>query len=214
MPSTLRPLITLALVLQGAPAMADACLDEVRAFYAQHLDPFARRPHRTVTQVYNPDGTPQRIFDAVIESPMRTIAGVAAESHYTLAIDSGVWNGPTHDGPWTDAGAGLPEDRDAVMRLEHQQRTANLRDAACNGMVERDGRMLLNYAFSTQSDPDPDRGGYFYGATHSLFVDPDTMEPQVWEMTAFVNPWSQAPGMDRHVVTFTYDDGIRLTAPE
>ena len=87
---------------------------------------------------------------ALFDGPLKTIAGVAAENHFTMAIDRDLWNGPSLDGPWTGVDYQFPEGREEQMRAALAQNRANLTDTACHGT--EDG--LLHYTWRTQTDKD------------------------------------------------------------
>ncbi len=193
-----------------AGAAADACRDEIAALYdGGALDAFARPPHRQVVEQYAADGTLTRTGLNLIETPLRTIAGDEAASHFTMAIDRDLWNGPTTEGPWTDLGYQMPDGREVGVRRGMAQEQANLTDTACHGTTDEG---LIHYTYRTQLDPDD--GGMFYGALTDLYVDPASGWPARMVQTEFINSWTEGVSEERHVIDFTYDDSIRVTAPD
>ncbi|MAQ81817.1 MAG: hypothetical protein CMH12_01135 [Maritimibacter sp.] len=200
----------LAALLLAAPAVADPCLEEIAALFDDGgaMDPFARPPLHQFTQEYDTDGNPTRLNEALFDGPLKTIAGVAAENHFTMAIDRDLWNGPSLDGPWTGVDYQFPQGREEQMRAALAQNRANLTDTACHGT--EDG--LLHYTWRTQTDKDAT--GMFYGGLTDAWVDPDTGLMMRMEMTEFVNSWTEGTDMARHEVRFEYDPSISVTAPE
>ena len=120
----------LAALLLAAPAVADPCLEEIAALFDDGgaMDPFARPPLHQFTQEYDTDGNPTRLNEALFDGPLKTIAGVAAENHFTMAIDRDLWNGPSLDGPWTGVDYQFPQGREEQMRaaLAQNQPTAEI----------------------------------------------------------------------------------------
>lgn len=204
----------LALLANPQPARAGECADEVRALWDEGgaMDPFARPPHRTTNTVHDADGTVLRVYDSVIETPLRTISGVRG-THMTMAIDNDAWNGPDVDGPWT-AIQGLPGDRRAGLEADRIQRRANLSDVQCPGLVARDAETYLAYGYTTRNDPDEAMGGFWYGSTDMVYLDPESRLPMIIEMTDFVTSFAPEPNPERHVVVFDYDPSIKVNPPE
>lgn len=208
------PALLVSLSLPVTAAAADDCLDRVRALWdaGGAMDPMARPPHRTVNTVHDGDGNVQRVFDSVIETPLRTISGVRG-THMTMAIDNEAWNGPDVDGPWT-ATPGLPGDRRAGFETDRIQRQANLTDATCPEPVERDGATYEVYGYTTRNDPNEAMGGAWFGSQDTVYLDPETGLPMIIEMTGFVSSWAPEPNDERHVIVFDYDPSIKVTAPQ
>lgn len=209
-------LATLAASLAPVAASAeDACLESVRALWAEGgpLDPYQRPPHRTVNTIHDADGAVSRVFNSVIETPLRTISGVRG-THMTLAVGNDVWNGPDVDGPWEKQPQGFTGDRRAGHEADRMQRQANLSDVACLGLVERDGVTYEAYSYTTRSDPNPDMGGAWYGSSDTVYVGPESGQVEMMEMGTFVSSWAPEPNGERHVIVFSYDPTIKVIAPE
>ena len=202
------------LFLAAAPVHADACLDEVRAMHAADLDPFARPAYRMENTVYAADGSVVRVFDSWIETPLIAMSGVRGAGLYALIRDRESWTGPTPEGPWTKAPALLPEDRRATAERMHDEETANLQDVACLGSVERDGQSWLAYRYTTRTDPDPTMGDNWFGATTTVYLDPETRLPGLFEQEAMVSKWAPEPSTERFVIVFDYDPDMALPNPE
>ena len=198
----------------AAPALADDCETQVRALWDQNgsLDAYQRPPHRTATTMFDADGNVTREFTAIIETPLRTIAG-ASGTHMTLAFDNDVWTGPTEQGPWT-AQQGFTGDRRAGHEASRMQMQANATGFACHGMVERDGVSYTSFSYTTKTDPDEAMGGSWYGSTDTIYLDPATRQVMIWEMGEFRSSWATEPNGDHHLVIYTYDPAIKVSAPE
>lgn len=202
------PLFALALAA-ASPALGDACRDEIAALYdGGALDPFARPPHRQTVQQFDANGTPTRTNLNLVETPLRTIAGVNGEQ-FTMAIDRDLWNGPTPEGPWTALGYQMPDGREEGLRAGMAQEAENLTDTLCHGTTDAG---LVHYTYRTQTNPDAQ--GMFYGARYDTFVDPASGMPARMEMTEFVNSWTEGVSGERHVIDFEYDPGLRVVAPD
>lgn len=202
-----------ALAIFAGAAEAESCLDTIRDLYSTTLYAYDRPPYRSEKTVYDPDGTVLHVFVSTVESPLRTKSGVRGDA-VALVIDRQVWTGPGPDGPWTEAPSNFPADRKAAHDRAHKQQLENITDPVCEGAVEMEGDTLLKYAFSTQTEPDPDQGGLFLGERSTVYIDPDTRRVMRWEQTDFVTPWMAEPDHARHVTTFTYDPEIRVDPPD
>ena len=201
-------------VFAATTAVADDCEAQVRALWDQGspLDAYQRPPHRTATTMYDADGNVTREFTAIIETPLRTIAGIEG-THMTMAVDNDVWSGPTEQGPWA-AQQGFTGDRRAGHEAGRQQMQANAENFVCHGMVERDGVSYQAYGYTTRTDPDESMGGAWYGSTDTVYLDPETRQVMIWEMGEFRSSWATEPNGDHHLVIHTYDSSIKVMAPE
>ncbi len=208
------PAAILAAALAALPpaiAAADACRDEIAALYdaGGALDPFARPPHRQHVREFGADGAELRVGLNLFETPLRTIAGIPAESQFTMAVESDLWNGPSIEGPWQKLDFQAPEGRGDAMRASMEEERANLTDTECHG-PDADG--LLHYTYRTRTDPDSN--DVFYGALSDLWIDPETGQAMRMEKTEFVNSWTEGIAPGRQEITFEYDGNIRVTPPE
>lgn len=213
MPS--RTLAAAAVAILAAPAaQADPCRDEIAALYdGGTLDSFARPAHRQTKRVYSPEGDLKYTFDAVIESPLAIRSGVQGSGNYMMAIGNRTWMGPGLDGPWTQS-MDMPGDMEAAQRQVVASQQANLTETECPGLTERDGKTYLTYRFRTRTDPNPDRGDSWWGSLDTVFLDPDTKQVVVWELSEHVSSWSPEMNREVHVIEFDYDTDIAVTPPE
>lgn len=211
----MRPFLVLcwALCWVVSPAIADTCRDEIAALHdGGALDPFERPPHRFDTVVTGADGGLRWEMHTVFDTPLRSISGLRGGT-FTLMIDDRTWIGPGPDGPWTEAPNHNPADMAAFHRKTRDQQAANLRDTACLGLVERDGQSLLAYRFTTQTDPDPDQGGSYFGATYTAFVGAGLGRLVRLEQRGQFSHFQPESGTDTWVSTYSYDPDIRLVPP-
>lgn len=213
-PKVFRVLAASALIGLPGIALSEECLDEVRALWNEGgpLDPYQRPPHRNTNTVRDADGNVTRVFDAVIETPLRTIAGVR-DTHMTLAIDNDVWTGPGVEGPWTPQ-QGFTGDRRAGHEAQRLQLQANATDIVCHGMVERDGATYLAYGYTSKTDPDEAMGGSWFGSTDTVYLDPESRQVMIWEMGNFKSSWAPEPNGETHSFVYEYDPTIKVTRPE
>ncbi len=196
------------------PAIADACRDKIAALYdGGTLDSFARPKHRQVKRVYSPEGGLQYVFDAVIESPLAIKSGIRDSGQYFMAIGNKTWIGASLDGPWS-ASNDMPGDMEAAQRQVVTSQQANLEDTECTGLTERDGKTYLTYRFRTKTDPSPERGNSWWGSHDTIWLDPETRQVAIWELTEHVSSWAAEMNHERHVITFEYDPEISVTAPD
>lgn len=194
-------------------ALADACMDEVREVFQTHLNAFERPPFRSERIHFSPDGVKISGFTNVVQSPLRGISLVHGDIA-ALSVDQQLWVGPTVDGPWTISPDMLPADRLASMESGFKQELANLVEPECNGMVERDGKTYLNYVYTTKTDPEEAQGGLWFGATNSVFLDPETKLVMIWEQTDFISSFSSKSNPEKSVETFVYDETITVDPPQ
>jgi len=205
-------LLALFAVFDSGEAHA-ACLDEVKALYANELNAYDRPPYRAVKIYYDVDGNKKSGFDHIVETPLRTISFVHGGSA-ALTIDRDAWTGPTSEGPWTKSAANFPKDRRETHERIARESIANMTDAKCGGSVEIDGKPLLHFGFTTKSDPDPEQNGQWFGAKEDVYLDPDSKRVMRWEQANFISSWSKDISRERTVQTFEYDETIKVNPPE
>lgn len=201
--------ITLMFLCVPGLALADPCKEEIAELFDGPLDPFQRPPHIQTVQIFDATGAEVRVMTNYIETPLRTIAGVPAESYFTMAVDRDIWNGPSPEGPWTANPAQMPEGREEGLRDTYAQLKANLTDTECHGA---DDAGNLRYTYRSQTDPDPTGG--FFGSLDTVTVDAGSGQVIRFEMREFVNAWTDGVSKDRHVIEVTFDPEIRVTPPE
>lgn len=199
---------TICLSLPAAPALADACRDQIAALYDGPLDPFQRPPHRQEVQMYDAEGNATRLMSNTIETPLRTIAGETATNYFTMVIDRDMWNGPSPEGPWTSLGMQTPDGREEGLRRAYAEQRENLTDTVCHGTGD-DG--LIRYTYRTKTDLDAN--GVFYGGLDTITIDPVHGQIVRFEMTDFVNSWSEGVSKERHDIEVIFDPTIKVTAP-
>jgi hypothetical protein len=190
-------------------ASADACRDEIAALFAGPLDPFQRPAHRQITTVYDPTGTEIRQMLSLVETPLRTIAGQPSQNWFTMAIDQNVWNGPSPDGPWTNAGAQMPSDRADAMKQVLEDQIANLSDTSCHGS---DASGLIRYTYRTVTNPDA--SGSYFGSLDRVTLDPNIGQIVEFDRTEFINPWTEGISMERWLIKVEFDPSIAVNPPE
>ena len=204
-----RPALAAALTALSTPVLADACHDEIAALFDGPLDPFQRPPHMQIVRALDSEGNETRVFHNTIETPLRTMSGTRTENWFTLAVDRDMWNGPSEEGPWTKNAAQMPEGREEAMRTAYAQQRANLTDTVCHGETDEG---LLHYTYRTQTDPDATGG--FYGSLDQIWLDPDSGQIVRFELTEFVNAWSEGVSQERHLIEVVFDPTIKIDPPE
>lgn len=204
----MRVLTLFALI--ATPAAAD-CTAEIQALYDDGgaNNAFTRPPHHQVQIIFDPDGNETMRFESRVETPLRTLAAVGTDC--TLAVEDQYWTGPCWDGPWSLGGA-LPADRGAGIRTAMVEQQANVTEAECLGTVDLDGKEALMYRWRTQTNPDA--AGGVSGEQATAYVDPETGRWLQWEARDIINPWQPEPTGEMTITTFTYDESIRVTAPD
>lgn len=215
-----RGLATLAFAAQciaiglTETARADDCHDEVSALYdGGTLDSFARPAHRQIKRVFSAEGDLKYIFDIVVETPLATIAGIRDGGQFIMAVGNNTWMGPTLDGPWT-AGTDMQGDMEAAQRQVVTSQQKNLKDVECLGLTERDGATYQTYRFRTKTDPSPERGESWWASYDTIWLDPETRQVAIWELTEHEASWAPETNMEVHVIEFEYDPAIRVAPPE
>ncbi|MDJ0826283.1 MAG: hypothetical protein QNJ16_12335 [Rhodobacter sp.] len=205
----MRPFLILIVLLAGQSVAADTCRDEIAALYDGPLDPFQRPPHRQIVQQFDAEGNPTRAYRNTVETPLRTIAGEPAAGFFTMAIDRELWNGPSETGPWSKNPAQMPEGREATLRQQYADQRENLTDTVCHGITAEG---LVHYSYRTQTNPDATGG--FFGSLDQIWLDPEIGQIVRFEMTEFVNPWTEGVSQDRHVIEVEFDPVIQVAPPE
>jgi hypothetical protein len=209
------PVVMAALTAAPQTARADACLDEVKALFANEMHPFNRKPYRSIKTVYSPEGQEQLVFDNIIEAPLETISGNRG-GPFGLVIDREIWTGPTQEGPWTPSPvpSTFPEDRRAAYEAQHALMLANMGDAVCHGEVELDGKTLIHYEYKVHPPKDRDSVKLWGAESDKIWLDPETRQVMRWEQTDFETSFLPGVSKERHVVVFEYDDSIRVDPPQ
>jgi hypothetical protein len=211
-----RLLLSLALLaaLAPIPALADACTDEIAAlFHGGALDPFTRPPHMIETTTRDASGAVQYEMLTLWDTPLRSLSGMKGQM-VTLMIGPDTWIGPGPQGPWTKAPNQNPPDMAAFQAAIRDQLAANLRDTACPGQTTLDGQTFTTYRFTTQTDPNPDQGGSYFGAAYTVYISPETGLLAREDQTGAFAHYQPAPGTDTTVALYSYDPALQLAAPD
>lgn len=207
-------LLTMALVVPQ-PAIADACLDEVRDLFRNEMDAFNRQPYVSVKTVFGEDGSEQLVFDNIVENPLETISGNRG-GPFGLVVDREVWTGPTQKGPWTPSPTppSFPDDRKASYDAQSAQMLASMGDAVCHGEVELDGAQFIHYEYSVHPPEDKTALPYWAAERNKIWIDPQTRQAARWEQTDFQVSFLEGISKERHVFVFEYDETIRVDPPQ
>lgn len=210
----MRHFLVLGLIGLSGPALADACTDTVKALFAGGpLDPFAQSAYFYDTTVLDADGAVKMEYYTVFDTPVKSMNGLKGHTMY-LNIGNRTWSAPSPEGPWTElpnAFAGDPEDFQRDIR---DQLAANVRDAKCNGTITHGGKTYTRFQFISQTDPNPDQDGSYFGSAYTVFIDPETNLLMRQENTGQFSHFQTEPGTDTWVRAFTYDPSIKLTEPD
>lgn len=198
----------------AAPARADACRDSIVALFAGGaLDPFAQPPQWRQTETFDAAGNSLRVYDTLIETPVRQIGGIRGAGRYMMTLGADTWSAPAMEGPWTPAGRMQVADPEAAQRAVPRSMAANLSEAECPGEVEVGGRGLVEFRFRTRVDPDPDRGESWWSTKDRVWIDPATGRLQFWEQTEMRASWAPEVSGERVVISVAYDPTWRVTLP-
>ena len=189
------------------------CLAEIKALFQGELNSWNRRPYRSEKTVFDVNGAKIRIFDNIVQTPLRTISGVR-DGPMALVIDRDTWTGTSADGPWTKAPNQLPEGRKAAHAKFLEASINGMSNAKCNGVKNIDGRSLLNYSFHIKTEPDAQRGGMWLADQNAVYLTPETKEVVRWEKTDFQSSWAPQVNKELHVELFEYDNSIKIDRPE
>jgi hypothetical protein len=208
------PLIAVATLCLALPpaAHADSCTEEIKALFSEGpLDPFVQPPYQYDMVVYDAAGAVKLEYITTFDTPMRAMNGLKGQTMY-LSIDRQTWSGPGPDGPWTELPNSLPEDLEGFHKATRDALAANLSEAECLGVVEKDGASLVAYRYKTQTGPNPD--GTYFGATYTSYIDPETNRLVLQEEIGAFAHYQPAPGTDVTIKTYRYDGDFTLSAPE
>jgi hypothetical protein len=213
MPKFLSLLIPFCVAIALAhPAFATSCRDEIVALYdGGPLDPFVQPPYRYETTVTAADGTVKYEYITFFDTPLRSMNGLKGQTMY-LVIGRDTWSAPGPEGPWTPTQNSLPEDMEGSQRAIRDQHAKNVTDAECLGKLDRDGATYVVYRFTTQTDPGDD--GVFFGANHTVFIDPEVNRMMIQEQRGFFAHYQTEPGTDISVAVYTYDPSFAISVPE
>jgi hypothetical protein len=196
----------------GTTARAD-CLDEIGTVYATDLDATTWTPYRSVRIHKNAEGETLYGFDITFETPERMITATHGRTA-VLMVERETWTGPGPDGPWTKAPNQLPENPRATYERLHAERTANLSDAGCHGVVEVEGEQFLHYSYTTRTDPDASQGGTWFGGHEDAYLDPETRDLVRLVVSDIVAHYKPEPDGETFTEVYSYDPTIRVAAPE
>ena len=205
--------VTLALALAPLQVSADDCTAKIAAaFKGGALDAYQRPAHRHEKQVLNAEGEVTFTFLSIVQTPLRTIAGLKG-GDMTLSIEDKTWTGQTPDGPWTVSENNMPKDRIAWHLALQAQQAKNLSKTECEESITREGAEYERLHFTTQTDPNPDANNAFFGGTTTAYIDPATQQVMRLEVTGLFSSWLPEPGTDTHITRFSYDPSIVLNTP-
>lgn len=205
--------LSAAFLIAASPAHSDDCTAKIAAaFNGGALDAYQRPAHRHEKQVLNAEGEVNFTFLSIVETPLRTIAGLK-HGDMTLTIDDQTWTGPGPDGPWAASENNMPKDRKTWHLALQAQQAKNLTKTDCERSVELDGTTYEMLRFTTQTDPNPDANNAFFGGTTTAYIDPNTQNLMRLDVTELFSSWLPEPGTDTHITRFTYDPSIRVNTP-
>jgi hypothetical protein len=205
----------LLLVTAPQTAIADACHEKISVMFdGGPLDPFVRTPHRLTNTVTGADGTFVRRYLTRWQTPFRSVSGVEGGGLFALVIDADSWTGPSLDGPWTKAPNSLPPNHNDVRRAQHAQEKANLKEVSCPGSQDLDGATYEVVSYVTQTDPNPEMNGMWFGARHTVYIDPDAARVMRWDSTDFVSSFAPDLSKEVQVQIFDYDSGLVIPRPD
>ncbi|WP_420411784.1 hypothetical protein [Roseibium sp.] len=210
-----KMLLALLIIATPQTASAETCHETIAGmFEGGALDPFVRPPHRLTNTVTDAEGNFVRRYLTRWQTPFRSVSGVEGGGLFALVIDADSWTGPSLDGPWTKSPNSLPADHNDVRKAQHNQEKANLTDGKCLGTVDLDGSNYDVVSYVTKTDPNPKMNDMWFGARHTVYIDPETARVMRWESTDFVS--SFAPNMSKEVQVqiFEYDPDLVIPRPE
>jgi len=196
-------------------AQADDCLDRISMMFdGGALDPFARTPHHLTNTMSDVEGNVIRKYQTRWQTPARSVSGVEGSGLFVLIIDSESWMGPSLDGPWTKSPNNLPANHMDVRRKQHAQERANLTETACPGVQELDGTQYDAVSYVTRTDPNPQMQDMWFGARHTVYIDPKSNKVMRWDSTDFVSSFAPELSKDVQIQLFTYDDTLVIERPD
>lgn len=211
---SLPAILAFGVIGASIPAVADECLEEIKALYANEMNPYNRGPYRSTKTVHDPAGKQTHVFENIVQTPLRTISGVVGSGAYTLVVDQKAWTGPKADGPWTPAPANFPKDRKASHDAFRKAEIAGMTDGECSGEVDLDGKPALKYSFRIKTEPVKEMNGMWLADHNTVWLDPGSKEVLRWDKTDFQSNWAPDVSKERHVEVFEYDGSVRVNAPD
>jgi hypothetical protein len=193
-------------------AASQDCVEKVQTMFKGVWNPFARPPYRSVKTVYDSADKVLRVFDSIVQSPLRTISGTRDNGYFALVIDSNVWTGPSLEGPWSPS-QGLPANRKEKVMRAHQFMIDGIQSAQCARTVVLDGKELEKYVYKVKTAPDKERGGLWLAAANIIYFDPAAERIVRWEMSEMQSSWAPQVSPTREVTVFNFDGEIKVDAP-
>ena len=208
----MRIALVLPLLFATAPALADACLDEVRGLYLDEggpFDPTFEVPHEKVTIQRAPEGTETPVVTARWQAADQVISQLPSGS-YMLLWGQDFYQGASWDGPWEDTGSDNPYDAVDYAREMNASAAANLSDAQCDGIVDVEGRALVRYRYHVRTETG---AGSWWESDTTLYVDPETNRTAIMEERGLMESWAPEPKDSVKITTVDYDVDFTLAAP-
>lgn len=206
--------IILALSLLPAAVQADCRSDIAALFQGGPLDAFTLPPYGYETTVTTASGDVKYVLEVRWDTPLKSLSGIKGGGNYALSIGGEAWTGPGPDGPWTKSGSMGIDDIAAFQRGIAEQMARNVTDPQCLGTVDVDGMQYTAYQYVTQTDPNPDMGGSYFGGTYTVYIDPATNRQMRQDLNGAFAHYQPEPSTDISVSLYRYGPEFAISPPE
>lgn len=187
-------LLAAALAVTATPALADPCVDEIKATMGKAMTSGPMRMESTIT------GSTQMTMKGEIVPPanMHAVVDTAGQVIEMTILDGKAWMNMA--GMWTELPAAAAEQMAAGFNMANTDMLDTMTEPQCLGTTNVDGRDLKSYAWNLDVDGT--------ATVNRVFVDPASNAPVRMETDV-----AASGAATNVVINYTYDPSITITAP-
>ena len=183
-----------AAAFAATPALADPCVDEIKAAMGKAMTSGPMRMESTIT------GPTSMSMKGEIVPPanMHAVVDAGGQVIEMTILDGKAWMNMA--GIWTELPAAAAEQMAAGFNMADTSALDAMTDAKCNGTTTVDGKDLLSYSWNLDVDGS--------STVNRAFVDPASGAPTRMETDV-----TAAGAVTNVVVDYAYDPAVTVTAP-
>ena len=183
-----------AAAFAATPALADPCVDEIKAAMGKAMTSGPMRMESTIT------GPTSMSMKGEIVPPanMHAVVDAGGQVIEMTILDGKAWMNMA--GIWTELPAAAAEQMAAGFNMADTSALDAMTDAKCNGTTTVDGKELLSYSWNLDVDGS--------STVNRAFVDPASGAPTRMETDV-----TAAGAVTNVVVDYAYDPAVTVTAP-
>jgi len=178
----------------ATPALADPCVDEIKAAMGKAMTSGPMRMESTIT------GPTSMSMKGEIVPPanMHAVVDTGGQVIEMTILDGKAWMNMA--GIWTELPAAAAEQMAAGFNMADTSALDAMTDPKCNGTTTVDGKELLSYSWNLDVDGS--------STVNRAFVDPASGAPTRMETDV-----TAAGAVTNVVVDYAYDPAVTVTAP-